>query len=486
MQKICRGMLILCLTLLVGCHSWRRAEFLPLPETALAIAQDEANAHPLFTGADWVPSDWWMIFEDAQLAQLMESMLVHNPTLQAAYTTVLLATSVAERVRASLLPNINLGGDVGRQKLSETGVIPFDLINVPVSPGVFIPEYFTQYETQLTLSYNFDIWKKNRNTLRAALSEVQADLADAAFTRLELTCAMAQIYYQIQTLYRLQEIRQTAVDNRIKWLEIVGEKAKFIETETAVNRAEMYLAEARGALLQVQEEIEVKEHQLKAYLAGSFEEQICDVEIASQPLPLVPLPCELPLHLIAHRPDIISQLWMIESAGKLIDVAKAGFYPDFNLAALFGFQTIHFHELFRWPSTYFNVDPAVTLPIFDGGRLLANLHRSEVSYDLAILEYNQRVLNAVKEVLDGLSVLQNEQAQFEESRKIFISQEKNLKLVALRLQNSIDSTMDYLSSELATLIVEDQMVRAQGRAIQAVVGLMRALGGGYSSSSPTV
>ena len=111
------------------------------------------------------------------------------------------------------------------------------------------------------------------------------------------------------------------------------------------------------------------------------------------------MPHNLPLHLISQRADIAAQIKLIQSAGDLIKVAEAGFYPDFNLNAFFGFQTIHFAQLFKWDSTFFNVDPAMTLPIFDGGRLIADLRKSEIDYNGAILQYNQLVIDAASEVL---------------------------------------------------------------------------------------
>lgn len=473
------------LLLVTSCSSGRRALPLDTPYTALEKAREEASEDPLFESTKWVPSEWWTLFNDEQLSCFILTAFARNPTLQEARANILSAAYNADRVRASLFPYIFWAGDISRQKLSETGVVPFGGVSIPVPPqgGAFpIPEYFTLYETSINLTYEFDIWGKNRNTFRAALSEMQARMADEAFKRLQLSMAVATVYMQLQVDYRRQEIAETLVENRNQYLDLVKKRqTSNLENAQAVHSAEINLSAAKKGLLQIQNEIAVNECKLKSYLAGNFEEEIFAIQIEKRPLPKVPMPRELPLHLITHRPDIISQLWLIESAGKQIQVAKAGFYPDFNLASFFGFQTIHFREFFKWPSAYFNVDPAFTLPIFDAGRLMANLRGSEVNYDAAIYRYNQLVLDAACEVLDGIAVLQNSDLQLQEYVKTLTYQEENFRLTVLRVQHHLNSKLDYLTSEMNVLTAEEQEVSALGNTILAILSLIKALGGGYDA-----
>jgi outer membrane protein TolC len=216
-----------------------------------------------------------------------------------------------------------------------------------------------------------------------------------------------------------------------------------------------------------------------AYMAGNFDETI--QQISQQPLPKIPLPQDLPLHLISKRPDITAQLWLIESAGRQIEVAKAGFYPDFNLTAFFGFQTIHFAELFKWPSTFFNVNPAVSLPIFDGGRLIANLHSSEINYAIAILDYNNLIINTTKEVLDAISIVRNTHQRLSEYERKFAYQSEMYRLTNLRISHSLDNSLNGLVSEENMLVSQDQEVIALERTIQAILRLIKSIGGGYES-----
>ena len=344
-----------------------------------------------------------------------------------------------------------------------------------------IPVYFTQYETEFILTYDFDVWGKNRSMWRAALSEVQANAADAAFSRLQLGIAVAQAYFRIQVGYKRLEIAQAQVNNRAEYQELMKSRVEgHLENEQQIFNTQINLSQAKWTLSQIKSDLAVDEHQLKAYLGGDFNDSI-DMVVTERSLPKVPLPKDIPLHLIAHRPDITAQLWLISSAGYQIEAAKAGFYPDFNLTALYGYQTLLLHKLFEWPSSDFNVDPAVTLPIFDGGRLVANLGTSEVDFDLAVLKYNELVLNAAQEVLDGIAVLRYAERQLQDYKNIAYQQQQSLNLTNRRIENNLNSRLDQLNSESNLLAAQNQEALAWGSTIRAILLLIKALGGGYDA-----
>lgn len=474
-----------------SCSSGPRAQPLDLPYYALESAIEEAGSDPLIQHVDVLTEDWWNLFNDPQLTCFVETAFLRNPTLQSAKANILLASYNADRVRASLFPYIYWAGDISRQKLSQTGIIPFNTMPNPTSVvqsppaqggAAGIPVYFTQYESEFIFSYDFDLWGKNCNTWRAAIGEVKANIAEEAFTRLQLGIAVARSYYDLQIAYRRQEIAQQIVENRTEYVELVQKRVSGnVDNKISSNSAESSLATARQQLAQVKGDVAVYEHQLKTYLAGDFEESIENIKIEEEPLPKVPLPRDLPLHLIAHRPDIMAQLWTIESAGRQIEVAKAGFYPDFNISGFIGLQTIHLHEFFQKKSSYFNVDPAFSLPIFDAGRLEANLRGSEVNYDAAIFQYNEMILNAVREVLDGLTLLRSADQQYQQLKIKSDYQEENYKLTGLRRTHNVASSLDYLDSEEAALVARDQEIMALGNTIQAILFLIKSVGGGYDT-----
>ncbi|MGZ3633383.1 MAG: efflux transporter outer membrane subunit [Parachlamydiaceae bacterium] len=482
--------LLFLIALLASCSSATYMTSIDIPTQTIEEAIGDAREDPLFVNGS-LPEQWWVLFNDEQLNGFIQKALENYPTVQKAKMQILAAAYAASSVQSSLYPYLSWGTDVSRQKLSETGVIPFSsgppgsgtpTVNVPTVPGRAsrIPEYFTLYETELNVKYSFDFWEKHRNTFRAALGIVQANVAEEAFARLQLAFKVSDSYFKWQTCDKREAIAKSLVANRQRYLELIQKRVHLnLDDELSLQNARFNLDDAQDLLLLVQGELEMYRYQLKTYLADHFDDEI--QPMAQMPLPQVPLPQDLPLHLISRRPDITAQLWLIESAGRQIDVAKAGFYPDFNLSAFFGFQTLHLGELFKWPSSYFNVDPAVSLPLFDGGRLMANLHGSEVNYDLAILDYNELVLNAAKEVLESLALLRNSWERLKSFEHKADAQQELYRLTSLRASHSLNTGLDELNSQANLLISQDQRVAAEGRTIHYILELIKALGGGYDS-----
>lgn len=486
--------LFLSLLLQTSCYyTHRLADPIAPPSEALDEAISSDSTDEPFETTPWeLPDDWWTIFGDPQLSGIIQNTLTANPTIQAAHARILAARFQADKARATLYPTINLGGDVLREKLSKTGlagaITPNKAISaadansssLPPAPPGALPFYFTQYETELSFTFDFDIWQKNRNSMRAAIGEMKAQIADEAFTRLNLSISAAQVYYRLQVDYKRLEIAQARANNYSEYADLIQRLVgSNLDSDLNLRTAQSNLAIAKQQVLQIEADIAINDYQLKAYLAGNFDEMFDDIKIAQHCLPIVPIPESLPLHLIAHRPDIITQLWLIESAGRRIEVAKAGFYPDFNLTGLIGFQTLHLGKLFQARSSFGDVDPAFSLPIFTGGLLEANLSASEVNYDLAIYKYNQLVLDAAKEVLTGIAVLRNAHHQFQENKLSADEQAEMLRLTGLRVQNHLNSRLDYLLAEQLVIYARDQEAISLGTTIQATLLLIKALGGGY-------
>lgn len=475
-----------------SCSHGPRAIPIDIPSEAIQEVVDDSMYDPALAIDMDIPAQWWTLFGDTQLNHFIEVGLERNPTMQSARAKIFAATYRADVARSALFPIFNYGGDLLREKLSETGIIPFNDLGrnvtgasaaLPVTGGVAgIPVYFTQYETEVTMRYDFDLWNKRSNTLRAAVGEIYARMADEIFTRLQFSVAIAQVYFRLQVDYRRQELANALVKNQQEVSKLTQLRVTHhLDAQQPVHTSRTNFATAQQLLLQIQADIAIQEYQLKSYLAGHFNEEIEDICIEQQVLPPVPLPRDLPLHLLSRRPDITAQLWLIESAGRLIQVAKAGFYPDFSLTGLFGYQTIKPSRLFEWPSSFFNLNPAFTLPVFDGGRLVASLRGSEIDYDLAIYDYDELVLNAVREVLTGIAVLRNAGDQLAEYEEKFSNQSDLLKLTLLRVQGNLASQLEYLASEQAMLQANDQKILALGATIESILALIKALGGGYEA-----
>lgn len=485
--------LLIISSLLAGCFTVTpRALPYEIPYTAVEEEVEIKAQDPIFEPVEWIEEDWWLIFNDSQLNCLIEKALFNNPSLQAAKARILAASYNVEGLSAALYPSITQGGSVQRNKLSKTGVIPAGNSstgatpsNNPAtsSPGIptpssgVIPFYYTLYQSAFSLFYDFDLWDKNKNAVRAAVGQYNASFADEALARLVLSISVAQAYFQLQVDYKRLEVAKERVANRERYLELNSKRIQQnLENMITFHEAENLLAVAKQGLLQIEASVEIDQHQLKALLADEFDEEFINVPL---PLPTVPLPTEIPLHLIAHRPDIITQLWLIESAGYQIEIAKVGYLPDVNLMGIFGLQTIHFRQFFEALSTFGNIGPTYTLPVYDAGLLKSQFDSTEVNYDLAIYDYNNLVLTATREVLDSLSLITSYRKQFQVFEEETSYQAKILHLTELRKKYNLNSEIDVLTRKESYLQSQDSQLVALGNTFQAVLSLVKALGGGY-------
>lgn len=482
---------------LIGCSPQVCTNVEPavLPEGSIEYHSEEAvTNNTTFTPVEWIPIDWWNYFEDSQLDNYIRTAIAKNPTLEKAQMQILVALYKADAVKAALYPNVALSGSVQRNKLSKTGIIPSAPTTItipgvpggpgiPITPAMSIPFYFTLYQTQFTLFYDFDLWSKNRNTLCAAIGEYNASIADAALAQLSLSLSVAEVYFKLQTALERKRILERVVENNEIYLGLIEERVKFnVDTVSNVYTAQSELTTARQALYQVEAEIVINDAQLKMYLAGDFDEVVTPICLEEKAPIRAPLPENIPLNLISHRPDITAQLWLINSAGCMIEVAKAGYYPDFNLSGLGGLQTIRLKDLLEARSFYGFLGPAFSLPFFDGGLLNANLDSSAVNYDLAILEYNHLVQKAAKEVIEGIGLVQIAQKQLIDFQSDVEYRYKNYQLSQERIAGNVGTRLDSILKEQAFLTAKDGELVAIGNKLQALLKLFKALGGGYDTN----
>ena len=200
-------------------------------------------------------------------------------------------------------------------------------------------------------------------------------------------------------------------------------------------------------------------------------------------MPAVTLPSTVPAELLGRRPDLVAQRWRVESANKDIAVAKAEFYPNVNLIAFIGLQSIGPSGFFSAASRTMGVGPAVTLPIFEGGRLRANLAGKNAAYDIAVEEYNQALVAALRDVVDQLASFRSVAAQRVEQKQALASAQEAYDLALLRYREGLGNYLQVLSAESPLLQQQSLEADLRARQLALAIELTRALGGGYTVAS---
>ena len=239
----------------------------------------------------------------------------------------------------------------------------------------------------------------------------------------------------------------------------------------------------RTELAQYDEAIAVARNQLAA-LAGAGPERGSGIAAArAATRPATTLPAAIPLDLLGRRPEIVASRWRVEGAQHDVDVAKALFYPNINVVAFLGFSSIGLSKLLLAGSEAAGVGPAIHLPIFEGGRLNANLRGRAADVDLAVAAYNQAVIDAVHDLADALASIGGLSRIAAEQARARTATTDAYNIAVIRYKAGLGNYLTVLTAQTQELIQDRLDADLAARAFELDVNLVRALGGGYVGSS---
>ena len=423
--------------------------------------------------AGWPDARWWENYGDAQLTGLIEAALASSPTMDEAAARVRRAEAAAQQAGASRYPQISANASGGAVQQS-TGSI--DLPN-----GIDLPHQWNDNaQVSLSLSWDLDLWGRNRATLRAALSDTEAARADAAQARLTLSTGIASAYGD---LARLAAVRATAE----AYLRIRGEtlrlmqarQAQGLENQAAVMRAEAGRASAASDLAAIDEQIELTRNRIAALIGeGPARGQTIALPTAAR-LEAFGLPADLGIGIVGRRPDIVAARLRAEGQGARIDAAHAEFYPNIRISALIGLQALGIGNLLSAGSSYGSVGPAISLPIFSGGRIEGGYRAARADYDAAVANYDRTLINALKDVADVAASQRALAIRLRESRAALAASDTAFRMIEARYRGGLATYLDLLSAEDALNTSRRGVAELEASAFSLDVALVRALGGGF-------
>lgn len=458
--------------LLAGCAA---PDLGPRPQVvaadSLASGASLADAH-----GEWPVEGWWRAWGDAQLDTLIAEGLAGSPDLAAAAARVRAADALARQAGAALLPRLGAEGSAGGVKQSRTMGIP----------PQFVPDGIQDTgHVAATLSFDLDLWGRNRAALAAATSEAEAARVDAAQARLMLTTGIAAAYADLAAHHEALDVAREALRVRTASAALSADRARAgLDNQASARQAESRAAAARGDIAAIEEAIALTRHRLAA-LVGAGPDRGMSIARPTLAAPATGLPADAGIALVGRRPDIVAARLRAEAAAKRIDVARADYYPNISLSALVGFQSLGLANLFDAGSKYGNGGAAISLPIFDGGRIEGRYRGARADYDAAVAGYDRTLIDALRDIADLAASRTATERQLAERRAALQAAADAARLAGLRYRAG-------LSNQLAQLTAEDDMValrravaelEARERALD--VALIRALGGGYRAVHPT-
>jgi NodT family efflux transporter outer membrane factor (OMF) lipoprotein len=445
------------------------------PPPATPIAPARLGLTAAGDAIAWPQQHWWRVFGDPQLDRLIDAANAGSPSLQIATARVRLAQQAASQLGAVTDPEVDLNGNLNRQRYSENYIY-----QPPLSGGIY-----TDARVALDFSYEFDFWGGQRAALAAANKQVEAEQAERASAQLILAVAVARSYFSLQYSYAELALDRASVEQRAALAELYELRAaRGLSSRREVEPHTAALATARQNLAIGERDIAVLKHQLAA-LTGQGPEALADLaapHASATDLPAA-LPAALPVDLLGRRPDIIALRLRAAAAGGDIAAAKAEFYPNIDLTAFFGFQSLGTDDLLRGGSRTYGVGPALHLPLFNRRALRANLGARYADYDLAVAQYNQAVLDAAREVADQGAALRALERQRQAVDTSLAALQRAYDSSRLRRSRGLTNQLEVLEAQ--TALLAQQRVQAQLRAseLQTQLALIKALGGGYGATA---
>lgn len=458
-----------------GCVRVPEHDLAPMTDsTGVETVVDQALGDGGFSVGEWPSSRWWESLKDPILTSLIEEAIHISPTLQGAEARLRAAAQVAWEKRAALFPELDFVATDSWQHLSKYGFFR------GLAP--FIPAVVNDVNLDFSFSYEFDFWGKYRDIFHAALGEAAAMAAEKKQAELVLTTSIGYAYAELQFLLRKQQILEQELQNR-KAIDAIRKKRQENALDTSQQNltARSNTLDISAALAEVGSLIAQQIHQIKALAGVGQDYDVTFVYNDLKPLQ-VALPECLSLDLIARRPDLIAQKSRVEAAAKLIDAAKTDFYPNVNLQALIGLESIFWPKLFRVSSYSATITPAIHLPIFTAGRLRAQLREKVADFNDAVYSYNELILQAAQQVADSLTQIHFLQKEIEvrsTSLEVALRQEQ---LIEQRFTYALDDRINLLDAQFAILEAMLTLESLEYAKQLAGIILIRDLGGGYHES----
>jgi NodT family efflux transporter outer membrane factor (OMF) lipoprotein len=352
-------------------------------------------------------------------------------------------------------------------------------------PKQFLPLGYQDYgQVTLNLNWELDFWGKNRAAVRAAASDARAAAADAAEARLVLTTDIASQYATLARLYADREVAVESTKVREETAGLTAQRvANGLDTQAELKQAQAGSPAARANVAALDEDIAQTRDALAALVGAGPDRGLNLAPPKAARLAAFGLPSDLRISLIGRRPDVIAARWRAEAATHRIKQAKAEFYPDVSISGYFGQQSLHLSQLLTPGAALGSIGPAVTLPIFEGGRLRANLRGARADRDEAVAAYDAAVTEALREVADVAASERALGQRLGESRKALDFYEGAYKVARLRYEGGLSTFQSVLLAEDAVLTQRLIVSDLESRAFTLDVALVRALGGGFAGAA---
>lgn len=450
----------------------RQENFIKQPE--LTESAKEAILQKSFILGEWPEEKWWEVFHSQELSLLIETALNKNPTIQAIEQRVCFAKQEAIVKGGKLFPLISFDAKDSIGWFSKWGLYRTLNPNIPTNGN--------DIDLGISFSYEFDFWNQYKNIYKAAKFRAQSDYAQSKEVELIISTSLAQAYFALKTNLTRKVLYQQLALVRKKYytLQVLLNKKALLSKIAPTVSKESYLA-AEKFVSQIDQEIAVVKHLINILRGAGPDEPLAIDEDQTDFTYNITIPKTLNLDLIARRPDLMAMILKTEALACDVGVAIADFYPNIDLKAFAGFESLIPQYLFNRQSQSYSLTPALHLPIYTAGAIQANIRGKKALYNQAVFEYNALLLKSTQEVSDILSILEDvfQKREFQES--IVDQAQLRHKIVTHNYTKGLDNLLQVYETEEQVIVQSLENIALIYAQFASAIKLIKALGGGYNA-----
>jgi len=453
----------LLLALLGPLVVWSLGACAPMPSNPTPPAWSSERLQWPESASEPISVAWWSTWGGPELQALMQQALLDHPDLALAQARLAQAEAYTGVVRSAALPSVELDAQQTRQRYSENSIFK----GTPIAGR-------TLKENNLTLGAGWtpDLWGEQRAALAAAVGQTQALQAEQALAAQILSSQILKTAVLLARGLQQVDIEAQNVQFRKQWRSLIAQRRTAgLDTRQDVTDREGDVLAQEVRLEGLQEQISLTRNRLAA-LCGVSVARIQNYKPAWQDFPLVPLP------------SVVAAKWRAQAAQEQVKVAQTQFYPSVHLGLFAGYDAISPEQLIAQGNRQYGVVPALRLPIFEGGRLSAQLNERQAQRQAAVASYNQTVLQAVRQAADAIVSVHSSTHQLELQTQAHAQGLHAWQLTQQRAHAGLVPQMNVLATQIKLGELKLGLVDLQAQQLISQIELSLALGGGWSEPNP--
>jgi multidrug efflux system outer membrane protein len=441
--------------------------------TAPVPAQFKESNAPATQGQGTPPiayNNWWLVFNDPTLDQLENDADSANQDIRVAVARVDQAEAAARYARSFLSPTLSLGTSVSRTREAQ---------NRPNNGNTGgRAATYNDFQVPLFFSYEIDAWGRVRRSLESARDVHQATEADLRFVRLSVEAAVALDYYSLRENDAERAVLDSTIEQLQQALDVITNRFREgLNSELEVKQAKTILDQTKAQA----QALDVQRSQLEHAIAVLDGRAASDFSLPKAPFTGLPpsIPPGLPSDLLARRPDIAEADRFVAAATAQIGVARTAYLPQLSLTGFLGFESTATGGLFSWQNAIASLGAAALTPVFNGGRIRADVDQAQAKYRESLGQYVKTVLTAYQEVEDQLAALRILSGEAQSEADAVEDARRAEEIAMNRYKAGLVGYLDVVFAETTLLSNERVATQISGQRMVATVVLVKALGGGW-------